>query len=370
MDNGEPIRVLQMLPGSHVLGGIETFVMSYYRQIDRNRVQFDFALHYAEPSPIEEEALDMGARIFHFTVREDGNIRKYARQLSDLLTEHDYRIMHGHMPGLAPTYFHVARRMGLSTRIAHSHVTATEPTAKGFALRQVMRLIKYEASEYFACSKEAGEFMFGNRPFSVIRNAIDTSRFAFRPQVRARAREALGLSDSNIVFGHVGRFNPQKNHSHLIRVFAEILKNRPESMLLLVGDGPLEDDCKMLASQLGVADKIMFYGRSEDPELLYQAMDVFMMPSIFEGLGIACVEAQCAGLPCVVSSVVPREVKLTDEVEFIDLDTSYDVWATSALMAAERRDVRRDQSQRIAKMHYDIEQEAKALQERYEGYAL
>ena len=164
--NNEPIRILQILPGGHICGGIEQFVMNYYRNIDRSKVQFDFLVHYDEKGYFDDEIKKMGGKIYYINSRKDKNIFKYILFLNKFFKEHkEYKIVHGHMPGFAPIYFFVAKLHGVKIRIAHSHVTATEKTLKGRVLKIISKLIKYFSNIYFACSSEAGEFMFKNRSY-------------------------------------------------------------------------------------------------------------------------------------------------------------------------------------------------------------
>lgn len=357
----EPIRVLQILPGGHVCGGIENFVMNYYRNLDRTKVQFDFLVHYNDKGYYDDEILKLGGKIYYTNIRNDKKIIKYIKYLNNFFKEHkEYKIIHGHMPGLAPLYFFVARINHVKCRIAHSHVTDTEKTLKGRLLKLIIYSISFFSNYYFACSKEAGKFMFKNKKFEIINNAIDFEKFKYDENKRLKIREELGIDDKFVV-GCVGRFNQQKNHQFLIRIFYELLKNNSNSVLLLIGEGELENDIRAQASNLGIIDKVIFLGVKNDVGYWYNAFDSFVLPSNFEGLGIVLIESQVNGLPTYTSSVVPEEANVSNLIKFISLSDDPKEWAKKIAKGK----IRVDKTFEIDRKGYNLKKEAIKLQNKY-----
>lgn len=362
--NNEPVRVLQILPGGHVCGGIENCVMNYYRNIDREKVMFDFLVHYKEKGYYDDEIERLGGKIYYFSAREDKNIFKYIKELRKFFREHpEYKIVHGHMPGFAPIYFFVAKCCGVKYRISHSHSASTEPNFKGLVLKCIVKSIRFFANIRFACATEAGKFMYGKKEFVNIKNAVNAEKFLFDKEIRDDLRKKLDIEDK-FVIGNVGRFNVAKNHDFLIDVFSEVKKKKPDSVLLLVGEGELQEQIKSKIDSYGLAEDVLFCGISSNVDKLYQAMDCFVLPSIFEGLAIVAVEAQASGLKCVCSDKVPNEAKITDLVEFIALDESPEKWADKILEAGNGYE-RRNMYDEVVASGYNIEQAADKLKDIY-----
>ena len=307
----KPIRVLQILPGGKVNGGIENFIMNFYRKIDKNKVQFDFLVHYKEKGYFDEEIIKLGGKIYYFSIREDNNFIKYIYELMIFFRNHkEYKIVHGHMSSLAFIYFFIAKINGVKIRVAHSHINGVERNIKGKILEYLIKLIKYTANYYLACSDEAGKYMFKNRRYLIIKNAIDIERFKFNSLERKKIRSELGI-ENNFVLGHIGRFNLQKNHDYLLQIFKKIYIKDSKIKLLLIGDGPLKYRIKQRAEKEGVANGIIFKDATLDISNYLFAMDLFLLPSYFEGLGIVAIEAQTTGLKTIVSEFVPEEAKIS-----------------------------------------------------------
>ena len=360
--NNEPIRILQILPGGHVCGGIENFIMNYYRNIDRSKVQFDFLVHYDEKGYYDDEIKSLGGKIYYSNVRKDKNIIKYIIFLNKFFHEHqEYKIIHGHMPGLAPIYFLIAKMNHIKIRIAHSHVTDTEKTFKGKILKPIIKMIKYFSNIYFSCSTEAGKFMFGKRKFDVINNAIDFEKFKFDSTQRDKIREELDIKDEFVV-GSVGRFNYQKNHTFLLDIFCEILKINQNAKLVLIGEGNLQDEIKEKAKNLDIIQNIKFLGVKDDVQNYYNAFDVFLLPTNFEGLGLVLIESQVNGLQTFTSDVVPGETKVSKLIHFISLKEDASYWAKKIMSNV---NTRTDVTSEIEEKHYNIKKEAQILQAKY-----
>lgn len=359
----KPIRVLQVIPNMQA-GGLESFIMNVYRHIDRNEVQFDFLVHYNKHCFFDDEIEHLGGKIYRFSVREDNRVFKYVRDLNRLFREHpEYKVIHGHMASLAFIYLYVAKKHKIPIRIIHSHNSNTEKTMKGCCKLFLSKFAKKNANIRFSCSEMAGKFLFDNENYKVIPNAIDIDKFRFNLNVRQEMRGQLAVEDKFVV-GHIGRFNTQKNHMFLLDIFSEILKLKKDSVLLLIGAGETEAQVRNKVDLLRLGDAVRFLGVRSDVNKLYQAMDVFVLPSIFEGLPVVGIEAQAAGLPCVFSDTVTREAKITDLVTFESLNSSAKEWAECILHQATYK-IRRDTSHDIIKAGYDINALAKVMENFY-----
>lgn len=322
----EPIRILHITYKMHC-AGIEAFIMNMYRNIDRTKVQFDFLVHYSARQFYDDEIEQLGGRIYRLTVREDNNSPKYFRDLKDFFAKHKgYKIVHCHMESFAMFYMPYVKRAGIPVRIAHSHNDKVDPSFKGAIKNLMNKPFKYYATEYMACSEESGRYLFGDRPCWVIQNAIDAQSFVYNEQVRNEVRKELEVEE-NFVIGHIGRFNTQKNHTFLIDFFAELVKLNDKAILLCAGEGELQPAIKEKVTQLGIGNKVKFLGIRKDASRLYQAMDLFVFPSLYEGLGIVGIEAQAAGLKMVCSDRIPDIARITDGVTALSLQKNPSEWA-------------------------------------------
>lgn len=363
----EPVRIAQVM-GKLSAGGVESVLYNYYRNIDHNRFQFDFYVDADSPCQPSQELIDMGAR--YFIVPPYQKLPQYIAALTRLFRENRYQIVHSNMNTLAVFSLFAAWRAGIPVRICHNHSSA----GKGETARNMMKyalrpFAKVFATDYCACSKYAGEWLFGKRSMqkgqvTVFKNAIDLERFRFDSAVRKSVRRELGL-DGKYVVGHVGRFCTTKNHNFLINVFTEVFSRRKDAVLLLVGDGELIGTIQEKVNRLGLEDAVCFLGVRTDVERLYQAMDVFVLPSLYEGLGIVNIEAQAAGLPCVVSDRIPMEAKVTNNIHFISLGTKPGEWAEQIIHYAEFK--RQNVISEICDCGFDITAEALGLQEFYQS---
>ena len=313
------IRILQCVNDMH-RAGLETMLMNYYRNIDREKIQFDFLTHRPQRSDYDDEIESLGGKIYYAPRLYPQNYPKYFKWMKQFFSEHpEYKIIHSHIDAMSYLPLKAAKKANIPVRIAHSHNTAIDRDFK-YLLKTYFRFkLPKVANYYCACGKEAGEFLFPGKEYMYVPNAIEIDRFLFNENVRMKKRRELGIKDE-IVIGHIGRMSYQKNHKYLIDVFAEILKKRNDSILLLIGVGEKLDDIKKYVEKLGLSEQVRFLGNRADVDELYQAMDVFVMPSIFEGLPITAIEAQCNGLPCVFSTYITQQVKLSSNCEFVDLE--------------------------------------------------
>ena len=343
-------------------GGLETMLMNCYRHIDRAQIQFDFLVHREFRADYDDEIESLGGRIYRLP-RLNPFSPGYKKALLDFFKGHpEYRIVHCHLDCMSAIPLAAAKKCGVPVRIAHAHSNSQDKDWKYLLKLCFLKKIPAAATHLFACSEAAGDFMFPGQAVTVIKNGIESDKFRYDPALRAEIRRELGLGDE-LVLGHVGRFMPVKNHAFLIDVLAETKKLRPDARLLLVGEGPLKEQTARKAEELGLADSVLFLGLRSDVHRILQAADVFGMPSLYEGLGIAAVEAQAAGLPCVLSDTVPGACKLTDPVEFLPLEESPALWAEHILAAASAQ--RRDTREQIVSAGYDIRNIADYLQEFY-----
>ena len=356
-----PIRVLQVV--THMeRGGLESTLMNYYRHIDRERVQFDFLVHRQERAAFDDEIESLGGKLYRLPRLVPWS-EGYLAALNHFFDEHpEYKIVHVHQDCLSSVILRAAAQHNIPVRIAHSHNANQDKNLKYPIKLWYKRSIPKYTSNLFACGKDAGDWMFGGAPYQIINNAIDATAYSFNPKKRIEMRHQLGLADK-LIIGHVGRFNPQKNHLFLLDIFAALLKKEPNAVLLLVGGGENMLKIQAKAHALGIAEHVRFLGVRSDVADLMQAMDVFVFPSLYEGLGIVLIEAQAAGLPCVVSDTIPREAYLTDLVTAERLSSSTETWADNIL---EKRNFPRiDRRAEIAAHGFDITTEAVKLQEFY-----
>ena len=364
----KPIRVLHVI-GIMNRGGAETMIMNLYRHIDRSKVQFDFVENSSEPAVFDEEILSLGGRIFRCPHYNGKNHFTYVKWWNDFFKAHpkEYPIVHGHLGSTAAIYLAIAKKFGIYT-IAHSHNSGTDRGVKTLLYKVMSYNTRNVADYFFACSTPAGIDRFGNKivrggHYSLLNNAIETDTFVYGDSVRKGVRRQLGFADE-LVIGHVGRFNPQKNHPFLMDIFAALLKKESNAVLLLVGGGEGMSQIREKAQKLGIAEHVHFLGVRSDVADLMQAMDVFVLPSLYEGLPVTMVEAQAAGLPCIISDKVPPECILTEGlVDVMPLSASPEAWAEKIL--AKRAIPRTDRRSEIAAHGFDITTEAVKLQEFY-----
>lgn len=355
------IRILHIVTNMD-RGGLETLLMNCYRHIDRNAVQFDFLVHRYPRAAYDDEIEELGGMI-HRLPRLNPFSPQYKKALYDFFKSHsEYKIVHCHLDCMSGIPLAVAKKCGVPVRIAHSHNSNQDHNWKYLLKRYYMTKIPNVATHFFACSKEAGEFMFPGQKTTLIKNGIEPSSFAFDVSVRQSVRNDLGLS-TELVLGHVGRFMPQKNHIFLIDIFNELHKRVPSSALLLVGKGPLEEQLREKVQQLGLSGYVHFLGLRSDVNRILQAVDVFVMPSLYEGLGIAAIEAQTSGTYCVVSDKVPEECRMADQIKFVSLDAPDSLWVDRILAGAATK--RTSKHEIIAAKGYDIQETANFLQNFY-----
>lgn len=339
--------------------GIETMLMNYYRNIDRTQIQFDFLTHRPEKGAYDDEINSLGGRVFYAPRLYPQNYIKYFRWSKEFYKSHpEYKIVHSHIDSLSYLPLLAAKIAGIPIRIAHSHNTSV-PKDKKYILKILFKqLLPTVSNEFFACSFQAGRYLFKNKKFIVIKNAIDTEKFTYNPEIRKTKRESLELKNE-MVLGHIGRFEDVKNQEFLIRLFSSLLEKYPNIILILIGDGPKKKHIETLCIKYKIENKVKILSNRDDVNELLQIFDVFLLPSKFEGLPVVAVEAQSSGLPCLLSNRITKEVQFTENCTFLSIDLGIAPWikAIENLNIAERK--------RVESNPYEIKDNSKKLEDIY-----
>lgn len=357
------VRVLHVIAGLGS-GGAERIVMEWYRRIDRERFQFDFLIRSDENIYLDE-ITRLGGNVF-CAPEFPQNIRANYMYTRRLLEKKDYKIIHVHGNALIYIYpLIVAEKMKDTCRIMHSHNTRTASPLyypiHWFNRKRIGKLSDVK----LACSKDAGEWMFGTGSnCTIIQNGIEIENFRFQKDVRAVYRKRLGV-ENQFVVGNVARFLPSKNHLFLLQIFCELLLLNADSILLLAGEGREKEKIEKKAKQLGIFSKVRFLGVRNDVSELMQAMDIFVLPSRFEGLGIVLIEAQFAGLHCIASDTIPRESAVSDRIDYVSLKESPQTWARKIL--AHHNSDRNLKYLSGMNYEYDINSAVKKLEQVYQN---
>lgn len=351
-------------------GGIETMLMNYYRNIDRNKIQFDFLCNAPFSGAYDEEITAMGGRIFRTPGFNPLKRLSYKRYMKHLFSEHpEYLIVEAHNGPLGRYAMKAAKDSGIPIRIYHAHGSDLILDLKWPIKYYCMKMLRYSMNEHFICSEKAGRFYMGNKvidrgDFHFIPNAIAVENFVFNQNLRNRLRSEYNLEDKSVI-GHIGRFSPQKNHPFILDIFAKLHKINTQAHLVLVGDGEWHDKVLKRIKELGIANNVTLTGVIPNPQDWYQAFDVFFMPSISEGLPVTGIEAQTADLPCVFSKAITQEVSLLEKTEFIGLDEPAEKWVNRLNEIICNLKPRKDNTDLITSKHYNIKEEAIRLQNLY-----
>ena len=310
--------------------GITSVIMNYVRKTYTS-VQYDFVLCGKVDSGFIEALKRFGENVFQPPCSRGKKPLNYSFWLRKLIEENNYDVIHVH--GNSGTMFfdiHAAKKAGVPIRITHSHSTSCKHMVAHNILRPILNR---ELTHAIACSDMAGKWLF-TRDYAVLPNGIDVEKFAFSQAVRDEYRKKLGLEDK-LVIGHIGYMDTEKNHMFLLRVFADLVKSQPDAMLLLIGDGRLRTEIESYIKELQLENYVQVLGKRGDVAQLYQCMDVFVLPSLFEGLPVTLVEAQAAGLPCVVSDTVTRQVNITNNIEYVGIqDANITDWVEQIVNSA------------------------------------
>lgn len=317
-------------------GGVEAVILNYFRNINKSKFVFDFVIDSdSTDNNFINEIQELGGTIIKCPPYQ--KLHSYNKFLYKLFKEKKYDIVHSNINTLSVFPLRMAEKAGIKIRIAHSHSTSNPKEWKKNLLKNILRpFSKKYANVYFACSELAGRYLFGNKAFDegkvvVFNNAINLDKFKYNEEKRKEIRKKLNIKNDTFVIGHIGRFVAQKNHTFLIDIFNEMHKENENSVLLLIGQGPLQNEIKEKVDKLGLANSVKFIGQVTNANDYYNAMDVFVLPSIYEGLGMVLIEAQANELPCIASTEVPKEATISNQIEYIELDKNPSYWAKRIL---------------------------------------
>lgn len=365
------MKILQVGLGNNP-GGVEAFVMNYYRELAGQGISFDFVSMYGTIA-YEEEIKSLGGRVFYVP-----NVKKdyfgYIKQMKSLLAREHYDVVHVNMLSAANILpLRLAHEAGVKNVIAHSHNASAPGMLRKLMDRVNRPKIHRYANQKLACGETAGRWLFGDAAFdrgevTLVSNAIAVEKYLFSPENRKQIREEYGFEHTFLI-GHVGRFQVQKNHESVLDIFHVIAEKEPDAALCLIGDGELLEPIKKKTAEYGLADRVFFAGVRSDVEKFLSAMDVFLFPSLFEGLPFTLVEAQANGLPCVISDTITEEIVLDkDQVKQLSLEEKPDVWAKEICRYRNwKREDNCTVKSRIRNAHLDISTEAKRLIALYQG---
>lgn len=358
----KPIRVAHII-GKWVGGGVEEVVMNYYRNINRDKIQFDFICDSDSIEIPYEEIESLGGRVILIPPYQ--KILSYHKKLKKILKENKYKIVHSHINTLSIFPLFAAKCAKIPIRIAHNHSTTNKKEWIKNSLKLILKpMSKIFATDYFACTSHAGKWLFGKSEFYILNNAINLNKFKYDSDIRKKKRKEFGIDDDTVVIGHIGRFVEQKNHRYVVKIFNEYHKKHKNSILLLVGQGPLVAEIKNIVLKLKLSDCVKFLGQRKDVNELYQVFDKLVFPSLYEGLGMVLVEAQATGLPCIASTEVPKDAEVTDLINFIDIDeSSINKWTDC--LNKDIKSIRESQTSKLTSCNYNIEKEAKKLEKYY-----
>lgn len=360
------VRILNVVPNMRA-AGVETFIMNVYRNIDRTKVQFDFLVHSEKKEFYDDEIEKLGGKIYRLTYKDDKNFIKYIKDLNNFFSEHkEYKIVHGHMQSMMPVYLKIAQKHNVKIRIGHSHNNSYEKSIKGFILHILSRSSKKYANVKFACSEDSGKYLFGKKEkVEVINNGIEIDRFKFDESKRNKIRKELKLNSSDILIGNIGRMEKQKNQIFLIEVFKKLHEENTKYKLIIIGEGKLESKIKNKISKYQLENVTYIRKRVENVNEYMMAMDIFALPSLYEGLGIVLIEGQASGLKCLTTeNTVAKETNLTSNIKYLKLNKT--IWENSVLNINVGYDRTEDMKEKCKE--FDINNIAKKLESLYLNY--
>lgn len=376
--------------------GAETIMMNYLRNIDRDKIQIDFLINRQEKADYEEEIEQLGSRVYHMCPLYPLKFGRYKKEFKAFLREHpEYKIIHSHLEERSYFALKIAKQTGVPIRIVHAH-----SVPKRFDMKMPVRLyfrykLKGVYTHRFACSEEPAKWLYGTTqcvtleerrgnkskvepatesPVIIMKNAIDTKKFAFDEQARQKIRKSLHIKEDTLVVGHIGRFTYEKNHKFLIDIFHEVNKLNDNCRLLLIGGGKSKEEVETKAEivkkvrELGLENKVKFLGVRDDVNDLISAMDVLVMPSVSEGFPVTLMEAQAAGLRCIVSDVVTYQCNVTEEMQFMSLEQDAQEWANKVVSFCTLNLNAEEMNEKVKKAGFDIAENAEWLEEFYESF--
>lgn len=363
----EKIKVLHVITGMGT-GGAEAFIMNMFRNIDSEKIEFDFLLR-SEENVYQKDIELLGGKVYNVPPYPKKFISNY-KETKKFFEEHnEYKIIHVH--GNAFIYITaliIAKFKGVPCRIMHSHNTDARKPIYRIIHKLNKIFMDFLVTDRFACSSEAARWMFGNKSFIKINNGIDVDKFIYNKEIRDRVRKQYNIEENTVLIGHVGRFLKVKNHSYIVDIFNEYIKQNENSQLMLIGEGPEFNNIKKKVKNLGIENKVIFLSKINNVNEMMQAMDIFIFPSIYEGLGIVNIEAQTASLPCIISDRIPKEAIITDLVEVKSIYLDPKEWAIS-IDKKLKSNTRRNMKKVIEDSGYSSKKSAKILENFYKAHS-
>lgn len=358
------IRILHIIRQMNQ-GGAENFIMNLYRNIDKNKVQFDFLVY--KKGVFDDEIKQLGGNIFYSKyITEIGQYR-YCKELLKFFKEHtEYKVVHSHLDQVSGIILEVAKKAGIKERISHSHNTKNRNGILGKIYKKYLQSkINKNATQYFACGEDAAKWLFKEKASqaTIIPNGIDLDRFKYNEETRNRIRKELNIEKDTFVCGHIGRFSEQKNHEFLIKIYKEYQKTNTNSKLILVGDGKLREKIEEEVKKEKIEENVMFLGNRKDSENLYQAFDLLLFPSLFEGMSLVTLEAQAEGLPILCSDTIDKNTNITNTIEFMSLQEDARNWAKKIQEMPKTRNLQNNKI--LEKTDYNVKNLAKKMEEKY-----
>lgn len=329
MSEKKPIRILQIVSSLNAASGVLAVVLNWHRHFDTSKIQFDYLYTLETPVTNKIEIEKLGGNCYNLPHPYKQPF-KFLMKSYRFFKEHHYNTVHSHITNLNLFFYPLAKMFGTKNIIQHAHGTKWSDKKFG-AIRNYLMLhaVWPFITHKLACSQKAGEMFFGKN-FQIVKNGIDVEKFAYNTEIRNIKRKELNL-ENNFVIGHVGRFSGEKNHKYLIYVFKQVVEEEQNARLLLIGNGYLENEIRAYVRAENLQDKVIFLGARKDVAELYQAMDVFVLPSLHEGMPVSAIEAQCAGLPCIFADTITKEVLILPESKMLSLKNLPRVWADEIL---------------------------------------
>lgn len=364
-----PVRVLHVL-GKRPVGGVGTFLINMHKNIDRSKVQFDYLMNASyEEGEFDKTVKSLGGNVYILPELSYKNTLSYLKNLNVFFKKYNlkYNIIHVHSVNIGIFNFMLAKKYGIKYRIAHSHSSRYSDSffksLRNFLLQIPINRL---SNIYFACSKKASDFLFGEKNYNkvyIAKNAIETEKFIFDEDIRNDLRKKMNI-EGKFVIGHIGAFLPVKNHEFIIDVFSEVYKNNQNAILILIGDGKLKEDMERKVKLLNLEKKVMFLGARTDVNKLMNVLDIFILPSLFEGMPLVGIEAQTNGLPCIFSESITKEIKIINNVRFKSIDENYKSWA---LEICNYEGLKRDNNsaKQVIEAGYDVKEVSNKLQDFY-----
>ena len=358
------VRVLEII-GKRPVGGVGTVMLNYQKYINVEKVQMDYLIFGDESEQFDESVKALGSKVFMYPALSGSQMGRTKAYLEEFFSVHasEYDVVHLHAPTIAFLAFPIVAKHGIKCRIVHSHATLyAESKIKAIRNKILWSMANGKITDRIGCSKAAGDFLFGKDEFVVLKNAIAYEDYMYKEELRREVRAREGVEDKFVV-GNVGRFSLQKNQTRLVEIFAVIKELHPKSVLWLVGDGELRGEIEKKIAELGLQSDVKLFGMVKNTKELYQAMDVMVMPSLFEGLPMVGVEAQASGLPCVFADTITREVDVVG-CPYLSLDVAHKAWAQAAIDVSHAKE-RRSYPAELDKLGFNIKLEAKRLESLY-----